>query len=254
MARQQEVLSSVYNAIRILKTFSSTETELGISELSVRLGLAKSTVYRLMKTLTETRLVRQNEDTQKYQLGIGAFELGFTAYHSMQLHRISIPYLEKLMESVRKVVRLGVYDNGGIVYLSKHTPDSDQATISKIGDRTPSYCSAVGKLLLAYQDDSEIDNVIGEGLYPYTAKTITNEEHFKQQIDEIRRVGYAVTMEELRIGICSVAIPVYNDMGKVMAAISVTGQKAHFYPNQIQQYVKEMKMYSRLITERLNMD
>jgi IclR family transcriptional regulator, KDG regulon repressor len=254
MAKPQEVLSSVHNAVRILKAFSLSETELGISELSARLGLAKSTVFRLMKTLSESHLVQKNGETQKYQLGIGAFELGFIVYHSMELRRISLPLLEKLVESVRKVIRLGVYDHGGIVYLCKRIPDLNHATISNIGDRVPSHSTAIGKLLLAYQDDEEIKRVIEEGLMSFTDKTITNEEQLRMQLKEIRQVGYAITNEELRKGICSVAVPVFNDMGKVIAGISVTGTKAHFYPNQIQQYLKEMRMYSRLITERLGME
>lgn len=254
MSEKVEVLSSVHNAIRILQTFSLSETELGISELSVRLGLAKSTVFRLMKTLNAANLVEKNKETQKYHLGIAAFELGFIVYHSMELRRVSLPILDKLAKSIRRVVRLGVYDNGGVVYLCKRVHDDNNATISKIGDRVPSYCTAVGKMLLANQDEKEIERVIEGCLTAYTNKTITSPHKLKQQILDIKKMGYAVTMEELRKGISSVAVPVYNDMGKMIAAISVTGSKFHFYPNQIQQYVSEMRTCSRLITERLGMD
>lgn len=253
MAKEQEVLSSVHNAIRILQNFSLTETELGISELSVRLGLAKSTVFRLMKTLQENNLVEKNEETQKYHLGIGAFELGFRVYHSMELRRIAVPILDRLAKSIRRVARLSVYDQGGAVYLCKRIPDEDNGTISKIGDRVPCYCTAVGKVLLSYQDDSEIDRVLDRELTPYTSKTIVSPTVLKQQLIEVRKSGYALTNEELRVGVCSVAVPVQNDMGKVIAAVSVTGPKALFYPNQINQYVQELKVASRLITERIGM-
>ncbi|MFC3882224.1 IclR family transcriptional regulator [Bacillus songklensis] len=254
MSEKVEVLSSVHNAVRILQTFSLSETELGISELSVRLGLAKSTVFRLMKTLNECGLVEKNMETQKYHLGIAAFELGFTVYHSMELRRVALPILDKLAKSIRRVVRLGVYDKGGIVYLCKRIHDEDNGTISQIGDRVPSYCTAVGKMLLANQNEKEIERVIEGSLTAYTNKTITSPRELKQQILDIKKRGYAVTMEELRNGISSVAVPVYNDMGKMIAAISVTGSKFNFYPNQIQQYVSEMRTCSRLITERLGMD
>lgn len=253
MSKKVEVLSSVHNAIRILQTFSLSETELGISELSVRLGLAKSTVFRLMKTLSAAKLVEKNKETQKYHLGIAAFELGFIVYHSMELRRVALPILDRLAKSIRRVVRLGVYDNGGVVYLCKRVHDDDNGTISKIGDRVPSYCTAVGKMLLAHQDEKEIEQVISRSLTAYTNKTITTPHTLRQQLYDIKEMGYAVTMEELRKGISSVAVPVYNDMGKTIAAISVTGSKFHFYPNQIQQYVKDLQTCSRLITERLGM-
>ncbi|WP_052947589.1 IclR family transcriptional regulator [Aneurinibacillus tyrosinisolvens] len=252
--KQQEVLSSVHNAIRILKAFSMEERELGISELSSRLGLAKSTVFRLMKTLNEAHLVEKNIESQKYQLGIAAFELGFMVYHSMELRRVAVPLLDKLMNSVRKVVRLGVYDQGGVVYLYKGSPEVRSVTKSKIGNRVSVYCTAVGKILLAFQSKQEIDRVLAGELTAYTPHTITQPEVIKTRLTQIRKTGVAVTHEELRLGICSVAVPVYNDLGKVIAAISVTGNKSHFYPAQIQYYVKEMNIYSRLITEQLGLN
>jgi len=248
------VLSSVHNAIRILQTFSKTETELGITELSMRLGLAKSTVFRLMKTLNETNLVEKNQETQKYQLGIAAFELGFTVYHSMELRRVSVPVLDKLAKSINRVVRLGVYDKGGVVYLVKLSPNGESGTKSKIGDRIPTHCSAIGKMLLAHQSNDEVVRVIEGGLPRYTNNTIVTASDLEKNLIEIRQKDYALTMEELRDGISSVAVPVKNDLGKVVGAISITGSRASFSLNQIEQYVRELRQCSRLITEQMGMD
>jgi len=250
----RKMLSSVHNAIRILQTFSKTETELGITELSIRLGLAKSTVFRLMKTLNESNLVEKNQETQKYQLGIAAFELGFTVYHSMELRRVSVTILEKLAKSINRVVRLGVYDNGGVVYLVKRSPDGDNGTKSKIGDRIPTHCTAIGKMLLAHQNDKEVERVIEDGLTQYTEKTIVSANELRENLNEIRKKDFALTMEELRNGISSVAVPVKNDLGKVVGAISITGSRSFFYLNQIEQYVRELRHCSSLITERMGMD
>ncbi|WP_394236416.1 IclR family transcriptional regulator [Niallia oryzisoli] len=248
------MLSSVHNAIRILQTFSKTETELGITELSMRLGLAKSTVFRLMKTLNETNLVEKNQETQKYQLGIAAFELGFTVYHSMELRRVSVPVLDKLAKSINRVVRLGVYDKGGVVYLVKLSPNGESGTKSKIGDRIPTHCSAIGKMLLAHQSNDEVVRVIEGGLPRYTNNTIVTASDLEKNLIEIRQKDYALTMEELRDGISSVAVPVKNDLGKVVGAISITGSRASFSLNQIEQYVRELRQCSRLITEQMGMD
>lgn len=252
MGKQQETLSSVHNAMRILKQFSHEEPELGISELSVRLGLAKSTVYRLIKTLTENHLVEQNHRTQKYRLGIAAFELGFTVYHQLKLRSVALPLLEKLMKSVRKIVHLGVYDNGGIIYLVKRVPEDHQGTISRIGKRTPSHCTASGKLLLAHQDEDEIEHILSQSLRVYTDRTITSKHVLKEQLEQIRLKGYSLCHEELKEGISSLAVPVYDDSEEVIAAISITVNTSQFLPSQIQPLIKEMRMYSRLITERLD--
>ncbi|GAX91342.1 IclR family transcriptional regulator [Effusibacillus lacus] len=251
MAKGQETLSSVQNAMRILQEFSKEEPELGISELSNRLGLAKSTVFRLIRTLSEAHLVQQNKKSQKYQLGLGAFVLGSAVYHKMEIRKVALPYLEKLMKSTNKVVRLGVYDQGGVVYLCKLPEDQETRMFSSIGRRVPSYCTAVGKLLLACQSEQEITRVVEGDLKAFTPNTITCRHQLRNQLKEIKQKGYAVTYEETKKGICSVAVPVYNDFNEVISAISVTGSKPHFLPAQIQNYVKEMKMYSRLISEQL---
>jgi IclR family KDG regulon transcriptional repressor len=251
MAKDLEVLSSVHNAVRILQEFSLEKKELGISELSERLGLAKSTIFRLVKTLSESHLVEKNEETHKYRLGIGAFELGFMVYHTMDIRLQALPILEKLMKSTRKVVRLGIYDKGGVVYLSKRVPEDDYGTISEEGNRVPSYCTAVGKVLLANQKEIEIERVLSGKLTAFTPKTIVDVDKLRMQLSEVSRTGYATTYEELRTGICSVAVPVYNDMDKVIAAISLTGMKSQFY-SYINHYIKELKSYSSLITERLD--
>jgi IclR family KDG regulon transcriptional repressor len=252
VANKLEVLSSVHNAMRILQEFSLKKRELGISELSERLGLAKSTVFRLVKTLGESHLIEKNDTTQKYRLGIGAFELGFMVYHTMDIRLHALPILEKLMESTRKVARLGVYDKGGIVYLANRIPDDDYGTISKIGNRVPTFCTAVGKVLLSFQEEDEITRVLEGDLVAYTAKTVTDKDKLRKQLIEIKTSGFAVTYEELREGICSIAVPVYNDFNEVIAGISLTGLKSQLYSGQVNNYVKELKKYSALITEKMD--
>lgn len=109
-------------------------------------------------------------------------------------------------------------------------------------------------MLLANQSEKEIERVITDPLTKYTNKTIVSPHELKKEILEIRKRGYAVTMEEVRNGISSVAVPVYNDMWKVVGAISVTGAKSHFYASQFDQYVRELRTCSRRITERMGMD
>lgn len=251
MAKQMETLSSVHNAMRILKEFTLQQPELGISELSGRLGLAKSTVFRLIRTLTENNLVQQNPRNQKYHLGIAAFELGFTVYHEMELRSVAMPLLDKLMRSIRRTVHLGVYNNGGVVYLIKRMPEGNMGTISKIGKRVPSHCTASGKVLLAYLAEEELQRLCSNGLKAYTEKTITDEGLLKEQLLQVKQKGYAVCHEELKPGICSAAVPVFNDDNEVIAAVSVTGTPSQFMAAEVQSYVQEMRMYSRLINERM---
>lgn len=253
MAKQQETLSSVHNAMRILREFRENP-ELGISELSARLGIAKSTVFRLLRTLKEDDLVEKNQKSQKYHLGLAAFELGFAVYHEMELRKVAQPLLEKLMKSVRKVVHLGVYYQGGVVYICKSYPEDQLGTITQIGKRSPLHGTSAGKVLLAYQDEKEVNRYVQKGLKMYTPKTITDPGKLVKHLGEIRNQGYAVSHDELKIGISSVSVPVFNDYGEVIGAISVAGSTTHFNHSQVLSYLKEMKTCSRLITEQLELE
>ncbi|WP_174351146.1 IclR family transcriptional regulator [Paenibacillus sp. JMULE4] len=253
MAKQQETLSSVHNALRILRVFTYENPEMGISELSAHLGLAKSTVFRLLCTLSEDHLVEKNKKSQKYHLGLAALELGFAVYHEMELRKVSLPLLERLTKSLRKVVHMGVYDNGEVVYICKLTPDDHLGTITQIGRRVPFHCTSVGKVLLAHQSESEISRLLRNRLTAHTNKTITDPDRLRSCMADVHKKGYAVSHDELKAGVSSVSVPVINDNGEVIAAISAAGSTAHFYDSQVQRYIRELKTCSRIITERLGM-
>jgi IclR family transcriptional regulator, KDG regulon repressor len=249
---QQEPLSSVTNAIRILREFTREDKEFGITELSNRLGLAKSTIFRLVNTLNNDNLLEKNIETHKYHLGIGAFELGFAVYHRNELRLIAYPLLAKLMTNVRETVHLAVYNKGEVIYLCKLDPNNGNSTITEIGRRSPSYCTASGKVLLAHQLEQEITRVIDNGLKRFTAKTIVKGDELTNQLREIRKNGYAIANSEYKEGIFSIGVPVYNYNGGVIASISLTMAKSYLYPLQIHNYVKELKQISHLITDRLD--
>lgn len=243
-----EPLSSVNNAMRILRELMNEGNELGIKELGLRLGLAKSTVYRLVRTLCLQQFVQQNQMTGKYYLGISSFELGFAAYHTMDIREIAFPLLSKLMNSLRKEVKLGVFSLGGVIYVCSRIPEHLDSNISKTGRRTPTHCTALGKVLLANQKQEEIEQALVDGLKAYTNKTNTNKDTLFRELADIRQKGYGFTYEEYIEGRWAVAVPVYNDSDQVIAAISLSDNVGLFSQEKKKQYITELQTYSRLIT------
>jgi IclR family KDG regulon transcriptional repressor len=201
-------------------------------------------------------MVEKNEKTQKYHLGLAAFELGFSVYRNMQLRNVSKPLLDRLMKSLRKVVHMGVYDKGEVLYIckSKLPADADPNTLTQVGRRVPSFCTAEGKVLLSHQGESEMARFLGNELKAYTPKSITAPGKLRECLDEVKKRGYAVSHEELQIGVSSISVPVSNDRGQVVSAISIAGATGYFQPQMITEYVRELKTYSRIIGERLDVD
>ncbi|GAB7389140.1 IclR family transcriptional regulator [Bacillaceae bacterium] len=253
MAKEYGSLSSVRNAIRILREFSQDEPELGITELSLRLDISKSSVHRLLKTLSEENLVKKNKKTRKYHLWLAAFEIGSVVYNGLEVCQTALPLLKKMTQTVPGVIQLVIYDHGEIVYLLKLPEDKETRIFNSMGKRVSAHCTASGKVLLAHQSEKEIARVLRGGLKACTCKTITSAEQLKRELKKIREQGFGTSREEFKLGICSLAVPVFNDRKQVVAAISATGPCPLFSPMKIPFYLKEMKTYSRLITEQLEM-
>ncbi|HWP27837.1 MAG TPA: IclR family transcriptional regulator [Xanthobacteraceae bacterium] len=216
-------LSSVSAALRLLKAFSESEVEIGISDLARRLGVAKSTAHRLATTLTSEGMLEQNADTGKYRLGIGLFRLGALVRQRMDVSIEARPLLRELREKANETVHLAVLDGTEIMYI--YNLESTQAIRmrSDIGVRKPAYCTAEGQVMLAFQPLEVVERVIRAGLPPRTPQTITDPATLRHTLDVIRQRGCAVEDEESEVGMRCVAAPVRNDSGDVIAAIGLGG-------------------------------
>jgi IclR family transcriptional regulator, KDG regulon repressor len=216
-------LSSVATAIRVLKAFSEDEVEIGISALARRLGLAKSTVHRLAVTLVSEGMLEQDRENGKYQLGIALFRLGALVRRRMNVSSEARPYLFDLREKINESVHLAILDETEIMYVYNLEGTHAIRMRSDIGVRKPAYCTAEGQAILAFQSDDIIERVIAAGLTARTPKTITNAEKFIKELATTRQRGCAIEDEESELGMISIAAPIRDDSGDVVAAVGIAG-------------------------------
>ena len=162
--------------MKVLRELANNH-ELGITQLSDLVGLPKSTVFRLVRTLLDEQLVEQNPDSRKYRLGLVALVIGSAAYRHTDLGNEVVPYLMRLSRRMPGVVRLGIYDHGYVLYLYKTPDNKDTVTYSGFGRRVPAYCTAIGKVLLAYQPITECEQVLSGPLTRLTANTVVESQH-----------------------------------------------------------------------------
>ena len=161
-------LSSVASAIRVLKAFSETEVEIGISTLAKRLGLAKSTVHRLASTLTAEGLLEQNSENGRYRLGLGLFALGALVRRRMDISTQALPYLHELREITGETVHLATLEQSNIIYLFNLESHQAIRMRSYVGARKPAFCTSEGRVLLAFQSPEVLARVVllGAGVPP----------------------------------------------------------------------------------------
>ncbi|MCL6442433.1 MAG: IclR family transcriptional regulator [Alicyclobacillus sp.] len=252
MDDEHVLLSSVRNAIRLLRQFSPESPELGVKELSERLGLHKNKVFRLVRTLCEEHVIQQNPETRKYSLSVGAFEIGSVFYHEIDICTVAFPILEILASRLGEVIQMAIYDSGDVVYLLKFPEDQATMFFNGMGRRVPCYCTAVGKALLAFQTQSEIDRVTQLPMQQFTRNTVTDPVKLRAELELIRERGYADSREQYRKGMSALAVPIFDDMSnRVVAAISLTCPERHFVSHKVRYLVDELKKCSGLITRHL---
>lgn len=247
-----EVVQSVDRTLSILELMSYFEDGLGITEISERIGLHKSTVHRLLKTLIYKGYVIQDERTNKYRLTIKLFELGNRVIADMDILKASKIYTEDLMKTFNEVVHLVVRDDNDIVYIDKVEAKNTIQMVSHIGRRSPLYCTSVGKAILAYLDEEEVNEIWNNSdIKKYTENTITDYDVFRNELDKIRLQGYAVDNEENEQGVRCVGVPVFNFHGEVEGAISVSGPTIRVTEEKVEEIANEVKKCANLISKEL---
>ncbi len=215
-------LSTVRNAARLLKAFLSREQEIGVSELARRLGLGKSNVHRLLSTLVAEGLVEQDARTGGYRLGIAMVELGEAVRVHMALHAAAGPVLILLREQTGESAQVGVLDGDEVVYVDRMESAHSLRLFTETGRRVPAHCTSSGRVLIAFRPEPQREAFLTRTeLLPLAPQTITDRARLRDELSRIRRCGYAEEINELEIGVVSIAAPVRDLHGDVVAAISI---------------------------------
>ena len=234
--KSEYAIQTVTNALRMLEVFHG-ESEMGVSDLARRLGLHKNNAFRLLATLELSGYIQQSPETELYRLGPRCLELGQAFARSRSLLGHARPILEELSARLGETAHLGTLVDDEVVHLDGALPNQLVLTGSRVGERLPSHCTALGKVLHAAAIDASVARPEsyapdrgalrgGEGpraLRAYTTTTIVDPTKLIEELRGVQMNGYAVDMEEYAMGLCCVAAPVRNASSRVIAALSLSG-------------------------------
>ncbi|HHV63136.1 MAG TPA: IclR family transcriptional regulator [Firmicutes bacterium] len=246
-------VKSLFKVMDILRCFSEDKPEWGVSELSRRLGLPKSTVHSILATLEKGRFVEKNPNNNCYRLGLRIFELGYVVRCSMGIREYAIPYLEDLQEKTQEIVYFTVPCEGEVLYIEAVYPSKRLVHYSIVGRKAPMHCTGVGKAILAYLPDEVVDEIIRiKGLTRYTENTITDALALKEELALTRQRGYAIDNREHDPGIKCVAVPIRDRWsGNAVGSISVSGPALHFSDERIPYYAELVMDTARQIGRKV---
>ena len=227
-------LTSVRNAARLLKEFSRTERELGVSELARRLGLATSTVHRILATLTAERLLERGRAPGTYRLGLALHDLGASAGGTLDLHEAALPVMASLRASTGETVQLAVLDGLESVYIDRLESPHTVRIFARVGTRLPAATTSTGKVLLAALPADELDVRLRDWRpLRHTPFSIVDPTVLRARLRAVAARGYAENLEESRVGVVSVGAPVRDVSGTVIAALSVAAPTDRAGPPQL---------------------
>lgn len=238
--------------LQLLMQFSRHERELTGAELSRRLDLPRASVFRMLHTLEQGGFLERAEDGISYRLGMAVLRLGFEWLASMDLNEHGRPVIEALRDRCGYSAHLVIRDAREVIFVAKSPGRNAMFHSIQVGARLPAHATVLGRILLSGLGDAELRRLYPEtSLQAFTAKTPTQLKELKALIEQDRARGYGISMGGFETGISTIAAPVFNGQGQVVAAISISVPSARIEENAVDPLVSQVKDAAHQLTERL---
>ncbi len=228
-------ITALQRGLRLLQLFSESPHGLTAKQVADRSRLPVSTVHRFLVNLETAAFLNCSRDGV-YQLGIAYFAISQAALGQLDLRRVSLPHLEDLNRQTRETIHLTLRHGLSAVYVEKLDSPEPLRICSRIGADVPLYCTAVGKVMLAYMPDDERERLLPQlGLKRFTPHTVGNLQELATELYRVRKNGYACDLEEHELHIRCIAAPIWSHQGEVSASVSITAPAVRMAVTRLRQ-------------------
>jgi IclR family transcriptional regulator, KDG regulon repressor len=248
--------TTLERACDVLRLFTRQKPRWTISELARHLSVPKSGVFRLVKTFERKHFLQSGDNSYEYELGSGIWELTGTVFGKRErLVERASPYLRDLNKATGLLVSLRVLENEQMVIVDRVEGTDPVKVIFPIGTHQPLNHGAPGKLLLAYHyatGSAQFHELIARGkIAKLTDRTLTDGRRLQQELSKIRRLGYAMSDGEAIRGTIGIAVPVWNSMSQVEAALALTAVESLCNMKQLMRFLPNLKRTAENISRAL---
>ncbi len=245
-------VKSLDKAMAILEALSASDSALSLSDLGQRVGMPLPTIHRLLTTLERRKFVQCDNEQNRWSVGVQAFIIGNAFLPRRNLTRQALPLMRRLMEDSGETTNLAVESDGEAVFLAHVECQDMMRASSRPGSRVALYCSGAGKALLSAMTADEVTKVLRDhGLRPITQTTVSSPDKMHAELDRIRLQGYAFDDEEHAPGVRCVAAPVFDESGRGLAAVSLSGPTARITDDRVSELGAQVARTARQITDEL---
>lgn len=241
-------------ALKVLRTFeivASSPQELTVRDVAERLGCDKTTAYRMLVTLENAGFITRNGATKRYSLSYKVVSLSRNLLAENEVSKLIMQTLREISAVTQETLHYSVLAGKDAVLVHKVKGSQLVNVDFQIGDRAPLHATAIGKVLLAYQDVRFIEEVISSGLPKMASRTITDPEQLRRELFKIRSQGYAIDDHELSDSMRCIAVPVFRRGGKVDEGISISGPDSRLTPERLDELREIMLESSRKLSRHL---
>lgn len=244
-------MTSLARGLAVLQAFDVRQRSLTVSQASDATGISRAATRRCLHTLERLGFVSQAEG--RYSLRPKVLTLGFAHLSSGPLASAAQPLLDRCRDRLHESCSLGVIDGGEVFYQARAETSRIMSVALFVGTRLPAYCTSMGRVLLADMPPLQLQRYLdGAVLHPRTAKTITSKGELEAILPSVRRSGFAIVDQELELGLRSIAVPVRDRQGTVIASINVGAQSARVSVKELTQRVlPELRAAADELAQRL---
>jgi DNA-binding IclR family transcriptional regulator len=239
-------IQSLARGLKVLQILSTAEAGMGVTDLAAELDVNKGTASRTLQTLAAYGFVEKAPDGRCYQLGPTLVQLSRSVINRMPLRETAKPYLHQLVEATGECAHLAIHAQGQALYIDQVESPATLRVNADVGHMAPLYCTALGKVLLAFGDlpwPEEMDK--------RTPFTITDPDVLKKELAQIRAQGYAVDDEEYDTGVRCVAVPVFDYRNKIVGAVGVSGPAARVTREALPRIAQQVMRIGQGLSDRL---
>jgi IclR family pca regulon transcriptional regulator len=215
-----DFMTSLARGLQVIRAFSEFRRNLTISQISQSTGLSRASVRRCLHTLRVLGYV--DEDNKRFFLRPQVLTLGHAYLASTALAAAAQPYLDEVSRSVRESCSAAILDGDDIVYICRSAETRIMSISLLVGTRLPAYCTAMGQVLLAHLPQADLEQYLGRvRLVERTHRTVTSVPKLRKALAKVHAAGFALLDQELEVGLRSIAVPVRDARGTVVAAINI---------------------------------
>lgn len=210
--------------LRILESFDRDAIdEMSLSEMARRIGVSRSSAFRLVHTLQRLGYLDREDETKNYRLGARVMSLGYSFLASKDIAELARPDLQRLRNATRCSTHLGILDGDEVIYIARFAAHKPVSAMITVGARVPAHATTMGRIILAYKSESYVrEHFAGRPLAKFSETTPVSLDGLLATLEADRRLGYVISHSSFEAGIASIAAPLFDSKGDVIGAINVS--------------------------------